>query len=62
MTTNAPNPPHEQSELEKPSKLWFIWRLIPHSHGTKNMQLVELYPIGQYEIWECRKCKFQEAL
>jgi hypothetical protein len=39
-----------------------FWRLIPHSHGTDNMKFVEIYSMGQYEIWECRKCGQQEAL
>lgn len=46
----------------KPSAWWWLWRVIPHSHGTENMWFIEMYPLGQYEIWECKKCKFREAL
>jgi len=36
--------------------------MIPHSHGTDNMEFQGMYRPGDYEIWRCKKCKLEEAI
>lgn len=55
----------------KPNSKWYtlkrfiakcFWRFIPHSHGTDNMVFIGVYRFGQYQMYECKKCGWQEAL
>lgn len=43
---------------------WFVWRVIPHSHGMDNIVMIDKTPevFGGYEIWECKKCRWTEAI
>lgn len=40
---------------------WFIWRLLPHTHGVKDMTFLGMYSPGEYEIWKCNRCKYLES-
>jgi len=40
----------------------FIWSCLPHTHGVDDMTFMGVYNPGQYEIWICNRCGFEEAL